>query len=362
MKKNPQNKDNNINEKDTIKEENNNEIKKGFFKKVWYSIDKIEKYSELSAEGFGRAIKYFGILVLIVTVVTALMAIYKTNLKMQSVAQYIDENSPELTYRDGILTIDSQEPIIDDDSTFGKLIIDTNTEDEEKVNQYLNEVQGKYAVIILKDKLILKEIAGQGTTNYNYKDLFGEMGMTEFDKQGLIDYLTSSKIMPIYLNLFLILFLYSFIIQLVNTMFYVIIISIVGYLASILLKLKIRFVAVFNMAIYAMTLPMILYILYIIINSIFNYIIGYFEVMYMLVASIYMIAAIFILKIEFNKKQGEVQKIVEIERKVSEEESKEIEKEDRQENKEVNKKNKDKNKDKEENDNQGGEQPEGSNA
>ena len=51
MKKDPQ-----------IKEENdkveNNEIKKGFFKKVWYSIDKIEKYSELSAEGFGRAIKY----------------------------------------------------------------------------------------------------------------------------------------------------------------------------------------------------------------------------------------------------------------------------------------------------------------
>lgn len=49
MKKEPQN----INEKETEKTNNEkkDEMKKGFFKKVWYSIDKIDKYSELSAEG-----------------------------------------------------------------------------------------------------------------------------------------------------------------------------------------------------------------------------------------------------------------------------------------------------------------------
>ena len=39
--------------------------KKSFFKKVRYSIDKIEKYSELSAEGFTRAIKYLAVLIII---------------------------------------------------------------------------------------------------------------------------------------------------------------------------------------------------------------------------------------------------------------------------------------------------------
>ena len=59
MRKNPQN-----------EEENNNEIKKGFLKKVWYSIEKIEKYSELSAEGFGRAIKYLSILIMLLSIIS----------------------------------------------------------------------------------------------------------------------------------------------------------------------------------------------------------------------------------------------------------------------------------------------------
>lgn len=69
-----------------------------------------------------------------------------------------------------------------------------------------------------------------------------------------------------------------------------------------ILRLKIRYVAVFNMAVYAITLPTLLNMLYIGINAFFNYTINYFEVMYILVASIYMIASIFILKSEFTKK------------------------------------------------------------
>ena len=38
-------------------------LKLNFFKKIWYSIDKIEKYPELSAEGFKSAIKYLAILI-----------------------------------------------------------------------------------------------------------------------------------------------------------------------------------------------------------------------------------------------------------------------------------------------------------
>ena len=48
------------NENDTIKnEENELRIKQiGFFKKVWYSITKIEKYPEMAAQGVG-SIKLF---------------------------------------------------------------------------------------------------------------------------------------------------------------------------------------------------------------------------------------------------------------------------------------------------------------
>ena len=355
MKKDPQ-----------IKEENdkveNNEIKKGFFKKVWYSIDKIEKYSELSAEGFGRAIKYLGILIIIIAIISSVVTVYNTSLEVKKIAEYINEKSPELTYSDGTLQIDSPEVITDDSSNFGKIIIDTKTDSEEQINQYKEQVnEEENAIIILKDKLILKDIGTNGTSEYNYKELFKEVGITEFNKQQLVEYLKGSNMMPLYLNLFLVLFIYAFVIYFINTIFYIIAISVVGYLATLILKLKIRYVAVFNMSVYAITLPTVLNMLYLIVNAFYRYTISYFDVMYILVASIYMIAAIFLLKSEFNKKQGEVQKIVEVEKEVKEEmkEKQEEKKEEKQENKDTKKKNK---KEKTKDDNENGQEPEGSNA
>ena len=187
------------------------------------------------------------------------------------------------------------------------------------------------------------------------------MGITEFNKQQLVEYLKGSNMMPLYLNLFLVLFIYAFVIYFINTVFYIIAISVVGYLATLILKLKIRYVAVFNMAVYAITLPTVLNMLYLIVNAFYRYTISYFDVMYILVASIYMIAAIFLLKSEFNKKQGEVQKIVEVEKEVKEEmkEKQEEKKEEKQENKDTKKKNK---KEKTKDDNENGQEPEGSNA
>lgn len=364
MKENPQNKNEKINKKDVKEVESQDiEMKKGFFKKVWYAVNKIEKYSELSAEGFGKAIKYLVTLVILLAVLSSGITIYKTSIEVKNIANYIDEKAPELTYNNEVLTVESQEPIIDENSNFGKVIIDTNTEDEEKINQYLNDVNdATNAIIILKNKMILKEIGLQGTTNYNYKELFGEMGITEFNKQDLVNYLSGSNMTPLYLNLFLVLCIYAFTIYLINSLFNIITISIFGYLATMILKLKIRYVAVFNMAVYAITFPTILDMIYIAINAVFRYNIKYFDVMYILVASIYMIASIFILKSDFNKKQGEVQKIVEIQKEVKEKmEEKERQEESKKENKEENKKTgKEDKKEEQEEPDEG--TPEGSNA
>lgn len=359
MKKEPQN----VNEKETEKTNNEkkDEMKKGFFKKVWYSIDKIDKYSELSAEGLKSAIKYLAILMLIIALISGMTTIYRTSLKIKEIAKYIDEKAPELTYKDGTLSVDNQDIITDENENFGKIIVDTNTDDEQTINKYVNDVnEEENAVIILKNKLILKEANVSGTTNYNYKDLFGELGITEFKKTDLVNYLSGSGMSKIYLNLFLVLFMYAFAMYLINTLFYVILISTIGYLATMILRLKIRYVAIFNMGIYSITLSTILNMLYIGLNAFYPYKIGYFEVMYVLIASIYMIAAIFILKMEFDKKQGQVQKIVEVEKEVKEEMKNNERKEEKNkdtENKETKKK-----KEKEEENTEDGEEPEGSNA
>ena len=283
-------------------------MKKGFFKKVWYSTTKIEKYPELSAEGLKSSIKYLIILVLIIGLASSLVTVYRTSLKIKEIASYINERIPELTYSNETLQVETEEPIIDENDIFGKIIIDTNTEDEQKIEEYKNN---ENAIIILKNKIILQE---NGTAEYNYNELLGQVGITEFNKQNLVEYLNGKGIMNIYLSLTLSLFIYAFIIYLINTLFYIIIISIFGYIATMILKLKIRYVAVFNMGVYAITLPILLNIIYIIINAFFQFKITYFEVLYALLASIYIMAAICMLKLEFNKKQGDVENIEEVEK------------------------------------------------
>ena len=318
---------------------NNGEMKKGFFKKIWYSIDKVEKYSELSAEGFGKAIRYLITLIVMLAIVSAGVTVFRTSKQMKQVSEYIKENAPEFKYSDGILDIDINEPIINENENFGKIIVDTISETEDIQNQYMDNIV------------------------YKYEELFKELNISEFSKDDLASYLVSSVMMPLYLNLFLVLFIYALVMQAMNTVFYIIIISIFGYLTSMILRLKIRYVAVFNMAVYSITLPTLLYIIYLGVNAFVNYVVPYFEVMYMLVATIYMIAALFILKSEFNKKQGEVQKIIEVEKEIKEDmKQEENKKQEKEENKNKNKDTDKKEKKETNNDTNNGEQPEGSNA
>ena len=85
----------------------NKELKKGFFKKVWYSIDKIEKYAELSAEGLKSALKYLAMLILVIGVIAAASTIYKTSLVVNKISQYIDQKVPNLTYSENTLKVEN---------------------------------------------------------------------------------------------------------------------------------------------------------------------------------------------------------------------------------------------------------------
>lgn len=342
-------------EKPQNKEEKDTQLKKGFFKKIWYSIDKIDKYSELAAEGLGRAFKYLVILMIILAGIASIKNVYVTVKIVNQVASYIDKTVPELNFKDGKLSVETEEAIIDDEAGLGRVIIDTNVEDEETINKYIEDVnEEESAIIILKDKVIMKELGTtQSTTNYS--ELFKNMENVQINnKQELIDYIKSPNII---LNVFAVYLISFFIAYMFNSLIYIVFISIFAYLATIILRLKMRYVAVFNMVIYAITLPTLLQMIYFVINIFYPYTIAYFDLMYVLVASIYVMAAIFILKGEFNKKQGEVQKIVEVEKQVKEE----IEKQKEEKKEESKKENKEtKNKKEEEKDD--GEEPEGSNA
>ena len=346
MKQKPQN-----------KEENDTQLKKGFFKKVWYSIDKIDKYSELAAEGLGKALRYLVILIIILACIASSRMVYETTKAINKFASNIDKIVPEVNYKDGKLNIEAEGVITDNETELGKVIIDTNVEDEETINKYIEDIsEDEDGIIILKEKAIIKERKKEQST-INYSELFKNTENIQINnKQELINFIKSPNII---FNVFTVYLISFFIAYMFNALIYIVFISIFAYLATIILKLKIRYVAVFNMVVYGITLPTILEMIYFIVNIFYSYTIPYFDLMYVSVATIYVMAAIFILKGELNKKQGEVQKIVEVEEKIKEEKEKQKE-EKKEESKKENKETKNK---KEKDEKKGeGEEPEGSNA
>lgn len=336
------------------KQETNNTLKQGFFQKVWNSITKIEKYPDMAAEGLGRAFTYICKIVAILAIVLCLGTIYQTHQMLQEGMRYLKEEFPEFTYKEGRLDVSSDErlTISEEDSYVGRTIIDTKTEEEQAINQYINEIEKSGSgMIILKDKVILKNGAIAGTINYQYKELLQQMGITEFTKQNVIDYANSSQIITLYISVFITIFAYSFIMYLLTTLSNAVFLSVFGFLTTWIARIKMRFLAVFNMSIYALTLSIFLNILYIAVNIFTDFNMEYFQVMYVSVAAIYLVAAIFILKTEFVKQQMELMKILQ-EQEMVKKEMEEKEQEEKQEQEKKERQEKDKREEKEQKKNQ----------
>ena len=371
-----ENKKEELEKKEEIKQENieknNNEqtekIKKeGFFKKVWYSITKIEKYPEMAAQGLGKAFSYISKVVAILAIVVCLGMMYQAYQIMQEGVNYLQNEFPEFSYKDGILTIESEKPITisAENSYIGEVIIDTKTEDEQTINQYVTQVEDYGdGIVVLKDQVKIKNASVIGTINYEYKELLDQMGITEFQKQDVINYINSSQMVNFYISIFITIFVYTFAMYLLTTLSNAIFLAVFGYLTTWIAKIKMRFVAVFNMSVYALTLSTILNIMYIAINIFIPFTMEYFQVMYVTVAAIYLIAAIFLLKSEYIKRQIELMKIAEAQEIVRKEleEKEQEEKEKRQREEEKKKRNeKDKKEEKKDKEKPNGE-PEGSGA
>ena len=314
------------------------QAKPNFFKKVWYSITKIEKYPNMATEGLGTAIGYLAKMIAILAIVLCLGMMFQTYNLIQEGVNYLQNEFPEFYYKDGILNVESENEIIisSENSVVGKTIIDTKTEEEQKVNQYINEItQEGEGIIVLKNKVIIKDSAIVGTINYSYKETFEPMGIAEFTKQDVINYANSSQIVNLYISIFLTIFIYAFIMYILTTLSNAIILSFFGYITTVLARIKMRYVAIFNMAAYALTLSTILNILYIAINIFIPFNMEYFQVMYVSVAAIYLVAAILILKTEVIKQQIELMKIAEaeeiIKREMEEKERQEKEEKEKEE-------------------------------
>ncbi len=339
-----------------------------FFKKIWYSITKFEQYPAMAAEGIKTSTRYLLILITLVTVAAMVGSLLQTNKLMKDLAQYIQENIPEFSYNDGKLEMNTEEPIVINDIQYqgiDRIVIDpsADTAEQKEKDKTDNSMEG-IIVFLFKDEIVLvgktsesDKTAEQVYTYSNFIQSYTGTDIQSFNKTDFTDYLTSERMVPFYTRYGLSLFIYLLIMNVIYALLDAFEIAILGWITGSLAKIKIKFSALYSMAAYALTLPIFLNIIYIIINYFTTFSIKYFQVAYIAIAYIYLAATIFILKDDLIRKMQEVEKIREEQKNVKEEIK---EQENKKEEPEEKKQEKDEKKEQKEDDE--GEEPQGSEA
>lgn len=336
-----------------------NENKKSFFKELLKSIKDFEKYGEFAVEETKTSIKYLMKLVLIMIIVITSIYTYTFINTFNTGIEYFKNNIPDLEYNNGKLTVNSEESIIlnTNSDTMQAVIIDT-TENDEKEAEYKEKVKDySTAIILLEDKLIIKnELLAENFTEYNYQTIADRYGISNFNKNEAIEYISKINSIEMYIIFYLVMLIYAFVVYFITILLDVIMLGILGYIIARISRMKIRFVATFRMAIHALSLPIILNIIYIIVNYFTGFTIQYFQWMYTTISYIYMIVAILIIRTDLINRQMELMKIVQEQENVR----KEMEQEDNKE--DENKKEEEEEKEKKDTKDNNGEEPEGSKA
>ena len=266
----------------------------GFFKTVLKSIKDFDKYEQFGLEGMGRTCLYLLQMVAIITIIVVAVLIYQFSTTMQSAVIYFNDNVQEMSYTDGILTVNSNQKLeVDTNSTIAqKIIVDTSDLTDEQIEQYrtdLNDLNS--GIILLKDKILIKNEMLTAITETTYTDILSQYHITNLDKQSVLDYIYANQ-SQVYISVAIVEFIYMFAIYLTSILMDTLILALLGLIVSRIAGMKIKFSACFSMGVHALTLPIILNILYIILNAFTGYTIKYFQIMYTAISYIYMVAAI----------------------------------------------------------------------
>lgn len=297
------------------------EEKMGFFKRIITSIKDFDKYQIFATENIRIAIKYLFKLMIIFAVVICLAFTYKFSISVDKLINYVKENIIELNYSDGNLEINSNEPIVIENAEeiIQTIIVDTgNVEETEK--EHINKIEtSSNGIMFLKDKIVFRNEMLNQNMEYKYADIANNYGITNFNKDDVLNFISSLNMIEIYFGFFLTMCVYMYIIYLASTLVDILILAVLGFVTGRISGIRIRFKATFNMAIYALTLPILLNLIYIVVNAFTGITVKYFEWMYTTISYIYMIIAILMIKTDLINKQIELMKIVEEQEKVKEE-------------------------------------------
>ena len=314
------------------------EAKIGFLNRIKKAIFKFDEYEKFVKESMGKAFGYLSKLIFIFSLIITITLIFVLKHNIRIFTTVLDREFPEFTVTNGTLTngtlhVSKMEDDIIEYNYYvedANLVITINDTAENSTNtDYKNSIELIKNKIILKYNGFVREIP--------YEDM-------ELSKQIIIGYLQGSNLTLILCTIgfftLLITFLVYFIVFLVD----IITLAILGLIINILIRTQFKFQEIFKISVYSMTLPIILYLIYIVANIVTGVTIKYFEIAYNAISYIYLVTVLLIMKSDIIKNKQELQKVLDEEKKVKEELARQKQEEKEKQEQEEREKEKDKEK------------------
>lgn len=283
----------------------NNENKKiNIFKKIIYSIAKPSKYSQMASEGNKSAIHYFLLIILIVTTFLSIASLYSLNEFVKSCGEYLENNLPDLSYEDGILTSEGEQGKVLNNEFIDyitgiediNVVIDTSEDAESKLSEYIDSIgTDKNIAILLKDKIVLIKVDGDETeqTDYNYADVLKEYYGSDVESLTKQEFLDNIPKQISYSYFFGVYFIGYLINNIIVNLVYIVLLSLIGYLLSKTMKILVNYKDLLKFAVYALTLPSIVYILCAVISMFVTVPSDIISAIYILSIYVYLLLVLF---------------------------------------------------------------------
>lgn len=296
----------------------NSQGKIGFFKRIKIAVFKLEEYGVFLGERVTKSFKYFFLLILLVTAATVIAGTYDFYKMVNTGINYVKNEMPDFSYSDGNIKFENNVEAYDHDYEF-KLYINTDDEiSEETVESYKKDVYSvQDGLILLKDKFIY--IVQSDSFENTYVNLFKIYEMEISNKQDLLGIINTVGVSNILLIYFVSSLISMYFVNIITIFMDLLLIAIFGYVASRLCGIKFKMAPMITLSIYALTLSIILSGIYNVVYILTGFVIKYFNIMYLLIAYVYIIAAIFMIKYDLIKQSQELQKIIEVQKQVRKE-------------------------------------------
>ena len=280
------------------------EKKISFFKRIKIAIFNLENYKIFVNERFSKAVKYIFSLIAIVTIILSISTTISFRQRFDKLVSYVENSFPEFSYENEELSVDQPVHAYDEEYE-AKLIVDTGDVTDEQLEAYREEAsEGYYSLILLKDRAVYT-ISGY-EYQATYSDFFNSLGIESFSKAEIFEnYLNNDGITKVTIVMFIYAIIYLFVSNILVMIEDILIIAIFGWICSKICKVSLDFVSNCKLSAYSVTLSLILSTVYSIVNTFTNFQIKYFSLMYMIIAYIYIIAAIMIIKSDPNRAVGQ---------------------------------------------------------